>query len=131
MDFKEKYIKYKNLYFNLKQRKKSKDINFLNKKYKINKKLFGGTKDKIKLEKLDFELIRVPEQIDRFKQVQNIITKISLKSRPESFNKDEPYYPLNFAEPKIKNFVLVIGYTINEHKLVIFMTLIDKMELQL
>jgi hypothetical protein len=54
------------------------------------------TFNKIKLDKLDFEVIRLPKQMERFEEIQPILTELSFEAAPNLFRKDTPYFPMEY-----------------------------------
>jgi len=103
----------------------------MNRYYITNKnkyvQLSGGV---IRVDKLKFEIIRLPHDQKHFEELQQILTNIALTSSPESFDEHEKYYPLSFTQPLLNNVVIIIGY-IADNTPVVFMTLTDKKEMEI
>ena len=84
----------------------------------------------MKLDMLDFEIIRVPEQYKRYEEIKPIISYIGYKSDPDTFAKDEEFVPFQYISDMgtpLENIVIIIGYYKSEP--VVFMFLLDKNEM--
>ena len=84
--------------------------------------------NKIKLDKLDFEIIRLPKQKERFEEIQPILTEISYEAAPNLFHKDAPYFPMEYIFEELQEVVIIIGY--HNSKPVVYMSLVDKDEVE-
>ncbi len=86
------------------------------------------TNNKIKLEKLNFEIIRLPKQKKRFEEIQPILTEISFEAAPHLFRKDTLYFPMEYIFEELQEVVIIIGY--HDTKPVVYMSLVDKDEVE-
>jgi hypothetical protein len=81
----------------------------------------------MKLDMLDFEIIRVPEQYKRYEEIKPIISYIGYKSDPDTFAKDEEFVPFQYISDMgtpLENIVIIIGYYKSEP--VVFMCIFYK-----
>jgi hypothetical protein len=86
------------------------------------------TNNKIKLEKLNFEVIRLPKQKKRFSEIQPILTEISFEAAPNLFRKDTLYFPMEYIFEDLQEVVIIIGFY--NTKPVVYMSLVDKDEVE-
>jgi hypothetical protein len=84
--------------------------------------------NKIKLDKLNFEVIRLPKQKERFEEIQSTLTEISFEAAPNLFQKDEPYFPMEYIFEELQEVVIIIGY--HDSKPIVYMSLVDKDEVE-
>jgi hypothetical protein len=86
------------------------------------------TNNKIKIEQLDFEIIRLPQQKERFEEIQPVLTEISFEAAPNLFRSDTPYFPMEYIFEELTEVVIIIGY--HNSKPVVYMSLVDKDEIE-
>lgn len=84
--------------------------------------------EKISVSSLAFEVIRLPQQKERFEEVQQILTEISFEASPNLFQKDDPYFPMEYIFEELTEVVIIIGY--HESKPIVYMSLVDKDEVE-
>ncbi len=83
---------------------------------------------KIKIEKLDFEVIRFPQNYNRFLELQDDLSYINYMANPELFGVDEKYVPLEYIFEQLHDIVIIVGFY--NKKPIVYMTLIDKDEIE-
>jgi hypothetical protein len=86
------------------------------------------TDSKIKLDKLYFEVIRLPKEKKRFEEIQQILTEISFKASPDLFREDTQYFPMEYIFEELQEVVIIIGY--HESTPVVYISLVDKDEVE-
>ncbi len=86
------------------------------------------TSEKIKVSSLAFEVIRLPQQQERFEEIQSILTEISFEAAPNLFRKDTPYFPMEYIFEELTEVVIIIGY--HNSRPIVYMSLVDKDEVE-
>ena len=88
----------------------------------------NNTSQKIKVSSMAFEVIRLPQQKERFEEIQPILTEISFTAAPDLFRSDTLYFPMEYIFEELTEVVIIIGYY--KSKPIVYMSLVDKDEIE-